>query len=132
MSEEALERYRQRYENWRHLDRLRYVVIEVTLGALVASAAIIEALKAGLPMWSWLAISIFLFLQSKVLAKIDDGIVANGEALKRYADEVGDTLVPSTLERRNSIFYYIEWILLALSALTFLFWILKFLGKLAA
>ena len=60
MSEEALERYRQRYETWRHLDRLRYLIVEVTLGALVATVAVIEVFKSGLPIWSWLAVAIFL------------------------------------------------------------------------
>ena len=36
MEEEKLERYRQRYETWRHLDKIRYQIIQASIALLGA------------------------------------------------------------------------------------------------
>ena len=109
MSSSATERYKERYATWRHLDGLRYRTLQILVSALAGTLTILELFDKNLPPMAWFAISFFLFFQWQVLSKINDGIVANGHALHQFGTEVGDNFIPSTQERKNSVFHYLEW-----------------------
>jgi hypothetical protein len=131
MSEEALERYRQRYETWRHLDRLRYVIVQVAVGGIAGLGALIESSDTKMPVWAWFALATFVFFQSKILSKINDGIEANGKALRDFGQEVGDDKLPDTSNRATSIFYYIEWALLLIAIICIVIGGVRIIGILA-
>lgn len=132
MDENALECYRQRYETWRHLDGLRYRTIQMGIGAFGAVVAADGIADAKPLPWVWLALSVFLFLQWQVLTKVNDGIVANGNALRRFGEDVGDTDLPNTSNRKGSVFYYAEWLFFALGSASFAFWLLIILDRSAS
>lgn len=128
MSEESLELYRQRYETWRHLDRLRYSTIQITVGGAGAVIAALEILQSKPAIWIWFAFAIFLFVQWKSLGKINDAIIANGAALSEYGRQIGDDKIPNTSERIKSVFYYVEWIVFASACISLVTGITFFIG----
>jgi hypothetical protein len=121
MEERALERYRQRYETWRHLDRVRYQIIQFAIAALAAFALFVQGTNGSIHPLALISLSLIFFFLSKVLSKVNDGIAVNGSALRDYGLEVGDERIPVVSDRKSSIFYYTEWALLFCSALVF-FW----------
>ena len=129
MNEPALERYRQRYETWRHLDGLRYRSLQMVVGAFGIVVATYDIAGVQPVLWVWLALSMFIFFQWRVLIKINDGIASNGTALRKFGAEVGDEMLPDTADRKNSIFYYAEWLLLVLAVVSFLVWLFLILDS---
>lgn len=113
MCEDQLELYRQRYETWRHLDSQRYRTVQISASFVGAAAAVIVSANDVISWWILLALSILLILESRILTRINDAIHKNGDALREYGVAIGDKHLPDTSQRSNSIFYYLEWLLLS-------------------
>lgn len=94
-SEGDLEVYRQRYETFRHLDRLRWQMLQiaVTVGSLVL---VFGNGRPGEPGWWTLAIvGLLLLIFGWVMERIRRGIANNGITLRQVGERVGDTDIPT-------------------------------------
>ncbi|WP_131825042.1 hypothetical protein [Yoonia rosea] len=108
MDEFSTERYRQRYETWRHLDKIRYQTLQLSIAIAGAISLVVRATGIGFPPWLWVVLSIIFFLFWQILAKVNIAILKNGEALRKFGAEVGDDMIPNTSIREKSVFFYIE------------------------
>lgn len=108
MDEFAIERYRQRYETWRHLDKIRYQTVQLAIGIAGAIALVIRATGAGFPSWLWIVLAVIFGLLWQTLSKVNLAIRKNGDALNRFGKDVGDELLPDVSKKDRSVFFYIE------------------------
>lgn len=118
-----LEIYKQRYDTFRHLDRLRWQMFQIAVGA----AALILGFKGNLSLeWgSWVGVGLlFLFLGWAKL-RIGEGIVMNSKVLKEFGGKVGDANIPEAT--KHGISFWIARILMILGAGCVLYGLTTFL-----
>jgi uncharacterized membrane protein len=108
MELEKVEIYKERYETWRHLDRTRYQIIQLTIA--LCAAALVGFENGYLISGPWISGSagIILGILWQVLAKVNSAIQKNGEALRIYGLAVGDDQIPDVSKKDFSIFFWIE------------------------
>ncbi len=107
MVEHSVERYRQRYETWRHLDKIRYQIIQLAIGMGGAIALVIRATGTDIPFWLLTILAIIFFLLWMVLSKVNLAIRKNGASLQKYGEEVGDDDLPDVSQKdRSAVFLY--------------------------
>lgn len=118
VSEDVLEVYRQRYETFRHLDKLRWQMVQIS----VATAPIILAFGAkqnGAPAWwVYLTAGALLIIFGFVMEKIRKGIIANAVVLSKFGTMVGDTSIPAGTNRAGSTSYLVSVVIRALGGIT--------------
>lgn len=119
--ENAVSIYNQRYETWRHLDKIRYQLIQLSIAICSASALTIKVSEGAVPAWLLFTLSVVSLALWKVMSKVNWGIVKNGQALKTYGAAIGDDLLPEVADRDRSVFFYIELAYLAIG-LALLIW----------
>ncbi len=90
-----LEIYKQRYETWRYLDRLRWQMFQIA----VLTTAFVLGFKGGpqtniLAGISYVGIGIVFIVLGRVSKKIGDGIIMTSKTLRKFGKEVGDTDIP--------------------------------------
>lgn len=103
-----IEIYKERYETWRHLDRTRYQIVQLSIALC---AALVVGFESGLlksEYWLSGAASITLLLLWRVLAKVNLAIQKNGEALRAFGLAVGDDQIPDVSKKDLSIFFLVE------------------------
>ncbi len=117
---EKLEIYKQRYDTYRHLDRLRWQIFQIAVGAGTLTLAF--ARGAGKPDWWVLTIvGLMLCIFGIVMLRIGHGIKKNGEVLSKFGSELGDDFIPQVNNWWKSVS---QWIAVALIAIGVLCWIL--------
>lgn len=107
MSESAVEVYTQRYETFRHLDRLRWQMAQVLVAVLSAAALIFRTAPEGVGGWFWMFLGLAFLTISIVMNRISKGIAANGEVLRRVGKQVGDLDIPDTSNWRGSVTHWL-------------------------
>lgn len=107
MTKSLEEIYRQRYETFRHLDRLRWQMVQVLVAVLSAAALIFRTAPDGVGGWFWVFLGLAFLTISLVMNRISQGIAANGEVLRRVGLQVGDEDIPETSNWRNSITHWL-------------------------
>jgi len=99
--------YQQRYETYRHLDGLRWHMMQIG----VAAASIVFAFsseKGSAPdWWSWVGVGVVLIFSATAMLKIGSGISANAEMLKIAGEKLGDTHLTGRSKKRTSIAFWI-------------------------
>ena len=122
-TKEELEIYKQRYETYRHFDKLRWQMLQIAVGA----GSVVLAFGGGSsgPDWWVLAVvGLLLVIFGFVMERIRHGILMNGTVLKKVGELVGDVdIPPTTAWWKNSSF----WIASAIVALGLLCIALAFL-----
>ena len=95
MSEESdREVYRQRYETFRHLDRMRYQLLQI-LVALGAAIAIFFRFKEDpVEWWILMLVGAMIFLIGNAMSKVSSGVWANNGVLSKIGRKIGDTDIP--------------------------------------
>ena len=89
-----IEIYKQRYETYRHLDRLRWQMLQIAVGA----GSLILAFAGGDSepnWWIFAAVGLLLIIFGSVMLRIGHGINMNGKVLSKAASAVGDVDIPS-------------------------------------
>ncbi len=105
---EEMEVYRQRYETYRHLDKLRWQMVQIS----VAIAPVVIAFGAkedGSPTWWVLATAgLLLIIFGWVMEKIRQGINANAQVLADFGERLGDNRIPNNSSRSKSSSYFVS------------------------
>jgi hypothetical protein len=102
------EAYSERYATWRHLDSIRYQIIQLAIAFIGAVTLIADFENGLLPAWVSLLVGVVYFALWGILAKINSAIRENGEALREFGKTVGDDRLPDVSKKDRSVFHYIE------------------------
>lgn len=110
-----IEVYKQRYETYRHLDRLRWQMLQIAVGA----GSLILAFAGGdsePAWWIFAAVGLLLIIFGSVMLRIGHGINMNGKVLSKAASAVGDVDIPSTSKRWKSVSFWVACVLIVLGS----------------
>ncbi|WP_299955412.1 hypothetical protein [uncultured Roseobacter sp.] len=107
MSDQQIEIYRQRYETFRHLDRLRWQMAQVLVAVLSAAALIFRTSPDGVGGAFWLFLGLAFLTIALVMNRISQGIEKNGEVLKAFGAAVGDDRIPSASSGWQSVTHWL-------------------------
>ena len=109
-----IEVYKQRYETYRHLDRLRWQMLQIAVG----SGSLILAFAGGdsePDWWIFAAVGFLLIIFGSVMLRIGHGINMNGKVLSKAASAVGDVdIPPPTSKWCKSVSFWVACFLIVL------------------
>ena len=95
MSEQSdIEVYRQRYETFRHLDRMRYQLLQILVALGAAIAIFFRFNPNPVEWWILILIGIMIFLIGNAMSKVSSGLWANNGVLSEIGKRIGDTNIP--------------------------------------
>ena len=114
-----LEIYRQRYETYRHLDRLRWQMLPVAAGAGAAILAFARY-RSEPVWWVFLGVGLLLVISGVAMLRIGQGINRNGEVLQKIAATIGDQDIPPVGKRLKSVAFWISWTMIGLGVICLL------------
>lgn len=103
----ALEIYKQRYEVWRHLDKLRWQLVQLLVAVFSASALVVRATEGAIEWWFTLALSASLIAIAFSMHRISGGIRGNQKTLQTAAKIVGDLDQPDVSKMGRSVYHWI-------------------------
>ncbi|MEM1141434.1 MAG: hypothetical protein AAGI88_02525 [Pseudomonadota bacterium] len=104
--------YKERYATYRHLDQLRWQMLQLAVAAGSAVLAFADVVSETAAGWKWaVAGSIFLILGIAML-RIGAGIVSNAKVLREVGKEIGDVWIPQPSPYVQSVSF---WIALAIT-----------------
>lgn len=108
-SENELEIYKQRYETYRHLDRLRWQMFQISVGAgsLALAFARDGSASTSPSWWAFIVVGLLLTVSGLVMLKIGYGVRMNGQVLSKAAALIGDTDIPSVSKWWRSISFWL-------------------------
>lgn len=99
--------YQQRYETYRHLDRLRWQMMQIGVTAASVIFAFSSEKESTLEVWTWLGVGIVLIFSATAMLKISNGISANAKMLKIAGEHLGDSHLLESPRRRGSVAFWI-------------------------
>lgn len=110
---DEVEIYKQRYETYRHLDRLRWQMLQIAVGA---GSLILAFARGGCKpdWWVFVVVGLLLIIFGSAMLKIGHGINMNGQVLSKAATVIGDVDIPPTSQWWKSISFWIACILIVL------------------
>lgn len=117
MSDEQLEVYRQRYEVWRHLDKLRVQMIQILIAVGSGAALTIRLSPETAGPWFWILIGGSVVAIAVVMGRVSEGIRANNKVLKDAGIAVGDTGIPDNSNLNKSFMHWLTLIIAAVGLL---------------
>lgn len=127
--ETYLELYKQRYDTFRHLDRLRWQMFQIA--ALTAALVLgFKGSPADLKWYSWVGIGLVFCLLGESSRQIRKGIITNSKVLRKFGKEVGDTNIPEAT--RRGIAYKIIVVLILAGIACIVTGVVKLIGVLNA
>ncbi len=121
MNKFDLEIYKQRYETFRHLDRLRWYMLQLLIAVGSAFAIAIRVTSHAPEWWLYLTLSLALGFVSWASVSINNGIRSNGIILKKSADAIGDTGIPCTENPLKSSAHWLAFFIAGLSIVFLIF-----------
>ena len=120
-----LEIYKQRYETYRHLDRLRWQMLPISAGAGAAILAFARY-RSEPVWWVFLGVGLLLTISGVAMLRIGRGINRNGEVLRKVAAVIGDEDIPLVGIWFKSVAFWISLTMIGLGVLCLLTSILTF------
>jgi len=114
---ETLEIYKQRYETYRHLDKLRWQMLQiaVVIGSLVLTFG--KSGSTGPDWWVLAIVGLLLLIFGFVMERIRHGISMNGRVLVKVSKLVGDVDIPLTVVWWKSSSFWVAFTIMALGTL---------------
>lgn len=100
--------YQQRYETYRHLDQLRWQVVQIGVATASAIFAFSEKSNSSISWWALVACGVVLLFTGVILGRIRSGIVSNSIPLKLAGEQLGDMYLPHVGNRWKSVAFWIE------------------------
>ena len=116
MIDENLEIYRQRYETYRHFDKLRWQMLQILVAIASATALLLRYTTGALEWWFFCLLGASLLIIGFVMMRISDGIRANNKVLKKAAEAIGDNGIPAMLNPWKSVAHWISVLVVVLGA----------------
>lgn len=107
MGPNSLEIYKQRYETWRHLDKLKWQMVQLLVAIASVSAVVIKIVNLDNMAWFWLLDGVAVCMVSFSLMRISQGIQKNSLVLSRAGEAIGDTDLPPAGTPWQSVTHYI-------------------------
>lgn len=98
--------YNQRYETFRHLDGLRWQMLQLGVGA----PAIVVAFGNGsgqTDWWLWGCVGLVLIFCGIAMIRIGAGIQSNAVVLSEAGSKIGDDGIPVPSNRLGSVSFWI-------------------------
>ena len=117
MTDENLEIYRQRYEAFRHFDKLRWQMLQILVAIASATALLLRYTAGTLEWWFFCLLGASLLVIGFVMIRIGNGIRANNKVLKKAAKAIGDNGIPTVSNSWKSVAHWISVLVMALGAL---------------
>ena len=114
--------YEQRYETYRHLDKLRWFIFQIA----VSIVGIIISLFSHLNESVILGVGLILLSTGLIMSKINHGIDTNNVSLRKVAIKIGDKWIPNIHNRHKlqSTSWLISYSLIIIGVLMLLYGIL--------
>lgn len=109
--------YRQRYETFRHFDRIRFQLLQILVAFGAAVALFFRFQSTPAEWWAFALIGFMLFLIGNAMLKVSKGLWANNNVLHEFAAKIGDTGVPKSAEKQHSVSYWTAMFVQLLSGL---------------
>ncbi|MBF2760694.1 MAG: DUF1772 domain-containing protein [Ectothiorhodospiraceae bacterium AqS1] len=107
MTEERIEIYRQRYETFRHLDKLRWQMLQILVAVASATAVLLRYKSDPFEWWLFFLLGALLIVVGVVMIRIGRGIQANNIVLKKAAEAIGDDGIPDLSNHWKSVAHWI-------------------------
>lgn len=107
MSDTALEVYKQRYETFRHLDKLRWQMLQLLVGVVSVAGLILRSEVCSMEGVLPLVVGIAFVLLALIMWRISEGLRANAAVLKRVGNAVGDVDLPELSSRWKSVTHWL-------------------------
>ncbi len=108
--------YNQRYETFRHLDKLRWQMLQLLIAIASATALVLRSTSGEIEWWFYLLLGFSLVTLSFVMLRIGSGIRKNAAALKYAAEGIGDDGMPDVSNEWKSIAHWIAVLVMGLGA----------------
>lgn len=119
MTDKNLEIYRQRYETFRHFDKLRWQMLQILVAVASATAFILRSTSGPIEWWFLSLLGLALIIVGSVMLRIGVGIKANAMVLKKAAEEIGDSDCPGPLSQKKSVAHWLAVLVVSLGVLIF-------------
>ena len=105
---EHLEIYKQRYETFRHLDRLRWQMLQIGVGVCSLGVLAFARTFPEADWWIFAAVGPVLAILGVAMLRIGHGVNRNNQVLRKTAEEVGDLDIPSGSKCCKSVSFWIS------------------------
>lgn len=96
--------YKERYETYRHLDKLRWYIFQIGITVVVSILAL-----GKIEDKSIIGIGIILISTGVVMCRVNQGVDKNNLALAVVANTVGDNNIPDPSEKHQ--YQSVSWIM---------------------
>lgn len=103
----SVEIYSQRYETFRHLDKLRWQLFQLLVAIFSASALVLRWTSGEIAWWFYTLLGLALVIISFSMFQVSKGIRMNSEVLKSAAEAIGDHGIPDVSNKWKSIAHWI-------------------------
>lgn len=102
-----LEIYKQRYETYRHLDKLRWQMLQIGIAVISAIFIFGKNDNTEPKWWVLVIVGLVLILLGVAMLQIGNGINKNGEVLRLIGNSIGDKNIPEKKLNCRSISFWI-------------------------
>lgn len=106
--------YRQRYETFRHLDKLRWQMLQIAVAAGSLSLALGRGTEAKSQNWVFFIVGLVLLVLGLAMERIRSGITMNNIALKEAGAAIGDHAIPPPSTRLSSYSAWVAYVVMAM------------------
>lgn len=97
--------YEQRYEVYRHLDKLRWFIFQIAISVIAG----ILVLSNPEQEFSIFAVGLVLFSSGLLMAKINSGVDKNNIVLRNVGVKIGDDSIPNP--KKHSKYKSVSWLM---------------------
>ena len=99
--------YTQRYETFRHLDKLRWQMLQLLVAVASATALVLRSTTGPMEWWFFAPLGFALLMIAFVMLRVGEAIRRNTEVLAQAAEAVGDHSIPDTSDKWKSVAYWL-------------------------
>jgi len=102
-----MEIYRQRYETFRHLDKLRWQMLQILVAIGTATTLILRSTSGTPEWWFFMFLGLGLLVLAFAMHKINRGLQENGKVLRETGRAVGDNAIPDVSSQWRSAAHWL-------------------------
>lgn len=105
--ERAVEIYQQRYETYRHLDKLRWQMLQLALAVIPLAIAVGARSGEDPSPWIFVTAGLIVIGLALVMERIRNGLNRNAVALQKAGKQIGDDDLPGPSAWKSSVSFWI-------------------------